>query len=141
MKMMSISSIVSDSATSVIFRTWAVKLVALFIMSFVAMGTTHAQGQTDWVGNKQLVDRQVAMNRLKTESQRIIDEQKQSEFRAVSGETAETRFYGRIGEMIVTNNRATRDAVNDAANQMVAEGKGHAEISGLVKKAVNLLKI
>ncbi len=139
--MTGIYSIKPDSATSIIFRTWAVKLVALFIVSFVAMGTTHAQGQTDWVGNKQLVDRQIAMNRLKTESQRIVDEQKQSGFRTMSGETAESRFYGRIGEMIVTNNRITRDAVNDAANQLMAEGQGHDEVSRLVKKAVNLLKI
>ncbi len=123
-----------------LLRSAAMKLGAMMLLVFLFVGTMSAQAPSDWVGNKALVDRQLAATRLKTQVNQIVEDQKNSGFRTHSGHNMVSVYYSRVVEEIVSNNRTTKDAVNAVSNALVAEGIDFAEVSRLVKQVLPVLQ-
>jgi hypothetical protein len=144
MKMTRISRGFPAFMVSSVLRSLGSSVLMVLFLSVLAIGTAQAQSTNDWVGNRQLVNGNDAIVRLKTAARSTMQQANQqqpnsSSTAVANGLGTDLHFMLRVAEEIAANNRNSKDAINAVAIAMATEGMPATEISRVTQSIIAIL--
>lgn len=126
-----------------VLRSLGTKFLMMLFISFMAFGTAEAQSTNDWVGNRQLVNGDVAVTRLKQAVRTIIQQSNQQPPQQVTavanGQGTDYHFMLRVVEEIASNNRTSKEAINMVALALATEGVVTSELTRIAESLIAIL--
>jgi hypothetical protein len=127
-----------------LLRLLSSKMVMLLFAVFLALGSAGAQNINDWVGNRNLVSGNVAIERLKQSARTIMQNAKQQQpssnsTSVANGQAVDLEFVLRVAEEIAANNRTAKEAINVVATEYATSGMPTTEITRATQIVIAIL--
>jgi hypothetical protein len=127
-----------------LLRLLSSKAVMLFFAVFLALGSAGAQNINDWVGSRNLVNGNIAIERLKQSARTIMQNAQQQQpsqqsTSVANGQAMDLQFVLRVAEEIAANNRTAKDAINVVATSYATSGMPTTEIARATQIVISIL--
>jgi hypothetical protein len=126
-----------------VLRSLGTKFLMMLFISFMAFGTAEAQSTNDWVGNRQLVNGNAAVTRLKQAARTIVHQSNQQppqhSTAVADGQGTDYHFILRVVEEIALNNRTSKEAINMVALALASEGVVTTELTRIAESLIAIL--